>query len=83
MKVTAMDPKQSGAKVGGQELRRLRSQLVTAEDSKIHLVLELVDRLEMRGEADALIAPLRRRLAKLKPNASSPLLGCFLLRSTR
>jgi len=51
----------------GPELRRLRNELSTAADSKIHLVLELVDGLESRGEADALIAPLRARLAKIKP----------------
>jgi hypothetical protein len=56
----------SGAKMRGPALRQLRSQLASAEDSKIHLVLQLVDRLEVRGDADALIAPLRGRLAKLK-----------------
>jgi len=40
----------SGAKMRGPELRQLRSQLASAEDSKIHLVLQLVDRLEVRGE---------------------------------
>src|SRR5690242_15057731 len=58
---------QHGTKMRGPELRRLRSQLETAADDKIHLVLELVDRLGARGEADSLIAPLRKRLAKLKP----------------
>src|SRR5262245_11942506 len=62
-----MATERNGAQMRGPELRQLRSALATAEDSKIHLVLELVDRLETRGDADALIAPLRRRLAKLKP----------------
>jgi hypothetical protein len=66
-KVPAMEPDLKGATMRGPELRRLRSELTAAEDSKIHLVLELVDRLEARGEADSLIAPLRGRLAKLKP----------------
>jgi hypothetical protein len=66
-KVPGMDPDLKGATMRGPELRRLRSELTAAEDSKIHLVLELVDRLEARGEADSLIAPLRGRLAKLKP----------------
>ena len=69
-KVPAMDPDLKGATMRGPELRRLRSELTAAEDSKIHLVLELVDRLEARGEADSLIAPLRGRLAKLSLNAS-------------
>jgi len=58
---------QNAMKMRGPELRRLRSQLETAADDKIHLVLQLVDRLGARGEADSLIAPLRSRLAKLKP----------------
>src|SRR6186713_2386552 len=56
-KVPAMDPDLKGAAMRGPE----RSQLTSAEDSKIHLVLELVDRLEARWEADSLIAPLRAR----------------------
>jgi hypothetical protein len=32
----------SGAKMRGPELRQLRSQLASAEDSKIHLVLQLL-----------------------------------------
>ena len=67
MKVAAMGSDLRGARVRGPDLRQLHSQLADAHDSKIHLVLELVDRLETRGEAEALIAPLRQRLAKLKP----------------
>ncbi len=49
------------------EGRRLGSQLATVEDEKIHRVLELVDSLGLRGEADAVIAPVRARLARLRP----------------
>jgi hypothetical protein len=49
------------------EGRRLGSQLTTVEDEKIHRVLEIVDSLGLRGEADAVIAPIRARLAKLRP----------------
>ncbi len=59
------DPNSS--KLSGPTLRQLKSELTTAEDDKIHRVLELVDRLALRGDADHLIAPLRMRLARLKP----------------
>jgi hypothetical protein len=57
----------TGSNPRGSDVRQLRSQLANAEDAKIHRVLEFVDSLAKRGEADAMIAPLRVRLAKLKP----------------
>jgi len=50
-----------------QELRTLNRGLAAAEDNKIHRVLEIIDSLADRGEADDLIAPLRARLAELRP----------------
>src|SRR5579863_4949569 len=49
------------------ELRQIRAQLAAAQDAQIHRVIEIVDNLAKRGDADAVIAPLRARLAKLKP----------------
>lgn len=57
----------TGSKTHGSEMRQLRSQLANAQDAKIHRILELIDGLAKRDEADAVIAPLRQRLAKLKP----------------
>src|SRR5690242_721035 len=56
-----------GPKANRLEGRRLGSQLATVEDEKIRRVLELVDSLGLRGEADAVIAPVRARLARLRP----------------
>jgi hypothetical protein len=49
------------------EIRALNRHLVAAEDEKILKILAMVDSLPQRGEADALIAPLRPRLAQLRP----------------
>ena len=57
----------TGSKMRGSEMRQLQSQLANAQDEKIHRILEFVDGLTKREEADAVIAPLRERLAKLKP----------------
>ena len=43
-----------------------RSMLV-ARDEKIERIVAMVDNLPARGEADALIAPLRTRLMRLRP----------------
>ncbi len=48
-------------------VRQLQRQLADSSDPKIFRVLELVDGMENRGEADALIAPLRDRLRHLRP----------------
>src|ERR1700749_138881 len=57
----------TSSRMRGPEVRQLRSELASAQDAKIHRVLELIDSLAKRDEADAMIAPLRERLAKLKP----------------
>src|ERR1700744_3703323 len=66
-RVAEMVSEVTGARTHRSEVRQLRSQLVHAEDEKIHRILELIDSLERREDADAVIAPLRERLAKLKP----------------
>jgi len=47
--------------------RALSRTLADAEDEKILRVVAMVDALERRGGADDLIAPLRPRLAQLRP----------------
>ena len=47
--------------------RQLQRQLADSSDPKLVRVLELVDGMEHRGDADALIAPLRERLRHLRP----------------
>lgn len=59
------------------EIRALNRHLVSAEDAKILKVVAMVDALPQRGQADALIAPLRLRLAQLRPRR--PLSGVRLL----
>jgi hypothetical protein len=51
----------------GPALRALQRELVAAQDERIVRVLAIVDNLADRGEADKLIAPLRGRLAELRP----------------
>jgi len=48
-------------------LPEVRRQLVHARDEHLAQVVALVDALPQRGQADALIAPLRPRLALLAP----------------
>lgn len=57
----------TGDKVSGADLRRLGGELVSAQDHKITRVVEMLDQLPHRGAADALLAPLRPRLARLRP----------------
>lgn len=52
----------------GAEIRALNRHLVTARDERVLQVVAMVDALPQRGEADALIAPLRPRLAQLRPH---------------
>ncbi len=54
-------------KARGAELRRLRRELACAGDRQIRQLVALVDAVSERGEADTLIAPLRPRLALLRP----------------
>lgn len=49
------------------DIRALHRHLVSARDEKILQVVAMVDALPHRGQADALIAPLRPRLAELQP----------------
>lgn len=49
------------------EIRSLNRHLVSAQDAKILKVVAMVDALPVRGDADSLIAPLRPRLAQLRP----------------
>jgi hypothetical protein len=53
--------------LSGSKLRTLHRDLAAAQDDQIHRVLALIDGLRDRGEADRLIAPLRKRLAELRP----------------
>ncbi len=46
---------------------QLQASLVQARDAQVTRVVAMVDALPDRGEADALIAPLRPRLAQLRP----------------
>ncbi|MEJ0019648.1 MAG: hypothetical protein WDN25_24460 [Acetobacteraceae bacterium] len=59
------------------ELRRLHHSLADAPDSLLAKVVAVVDALDNRGAADAVIAPLRPRLAQLRPRR--PLRFCRLL----
>lgn len=46
---------------------QVHEPLLSAADSRLRRVVAVVDALPERGEADALIAPLRPRLARLRP----------------
>lgn len=59
------------------ELGKLRRGLSTAPDSQIARIVAIIDLLEERGVADDVIAPLRPRLAQLRP--PRPLRFCRLL----
>ncbi|MDE2199060.1 MAG: hypothetical protein KGJ41_08555 [Rhodospirillales bacterium] len=51
----------------GNELRGVQRDLRGARDEQIIRVVAMVDAMPVRGAADALIAPLRARLAQLRP----------------
>jgi hypothetical protein len=55
------------APLTGPHLRTLHRDLAAAQDDQIHRVLTLIDDLTHRGDADRLIAPLRGRIAELRP----------------
>jgi transcriptional regulator with XRE-family HTH domain len=67
----------SGASQTTSDLRELQSRLAGAEDNQIERVVAMVDALPKRGYADRLVAPLRPRLAQLRP--PRPLRFCRLL----
>ena len=46
----------------------LRTHLLSAADSRLRRVVAAVDAMAQRGAADSLIAPLRPRLARLRPS---------------
>jgi hypothetical protein len=58
-------------------LRELQHRLAGAQDGLIERIVAMVDALPERGAADRLIAPLRPRLAQLRP--ARPLRFCRLL----
>jgi hypothetical protein len=45
----------------------IQASLASADDAQIAKIVAMVDAMPQRGEADALIAPLRPRLAQLRP----------------
>ena len=55
------------ASIPSAEVRTMRRELVSAADEHVRRVVAMVDALPARGDADALIAPLRNRLATLRP----------------
>lgn len=57
----------SGLAGAQPEIRRLRRDLTTAADDQIARIVAMMDRLPERGEADAVLEPLRPRLRTLKP----------------
>ena len=59
------------------DMRRLHTSLADAPDALLAKVVAVVDALESRGVADDVIAPLRPRLAQLRPHR--PLRFCRLL----
>lgn len=61
----------------GPDLRPLHDSLNGASDTQLRRVVALVEEMTRRGAADALIAPLRHRLARLRPSRR-PRLGRLL-----
>lgn len=49
------------------EMRAIQRELASATDDQVARVMAMIDELKVRGDADRLIAPLRRRLAELRP----------------
>ena len=52
----------------GHVVRSLSDELLHASDSKLLKVTQMIDRLPDRGDADQLLAPIRSRLAQLRPS---------------
>lgn len=61
----------------GDPVRRIVEQLAHAPDEQVARIVALVDGMAIRGDADALIAPLRARLQVLRP-ARRPRFGRVL-----
>jgi hypothetical protein len=51
----------------GRNIRELSRGLADAPDAQVARVVAVVDQMPSRGDADQLIAPLRPRLARLRP----------------
>lgn len=49
-------------------MRELARELADARDAQVAQVVALIDKMQERGTADALIAPLRARLRQLRPD---------------
>jgi hypothetical protein len=58
---------EGSGRANNADLRSLRSKIAASNDDNILRVLEVIDSLSSRGEADSLIAPLRKRMAELRP----------------
>ena len=54
--------------VGEAAVRRVQASQARDRDEQIARIVAVVDAMPHRGEADALIAPLRQRLAQLRPS---------------
>ena len=64
------------------EMRAVRSRLADAGDERVLQIVQLVETMAERGEADALLAPLRSRLGVLRPARKMRSAGCCSSRST-
>ena len=49
------------------EIRAVRGRIAEAGDERVLQIVQLVEKMAERGEADALLAPLRSRLGVLRP----------------
>jgi hypothetical protein len=63
-----VNPKAGPATNSASELRELRRHIAAAGDEKILQIVRMMDTLEQRGASDALLAPVRPRLAAMKPS---------------
>ena len=50
-----------------QTIEQIQASLAQARDAQVSRIVAMVDAMPQRGDADALIAPLRPRLAQLRP----------------
>ena len=62
------EPRGAGGMNSLRSLHLLQANVTGASDAQIAQIVALVDSLPQRGIADDLIAPLRRRLARLRPH---------------
>jgi hypothetical protein len=63
-----MNPKSGPAPGSASEVRELRRHIAEAGDEKILKIVRLMDTLDQRGASDALLAPVRPRLAAMRPS---------------